>query len=135
MLFNMGKEALAAAQDERRRDAFIHKNENFILNCASKFAKHYISKSDDEWSIALIAFSNAIDTYNESKGAFPSYAKLLIEHRLTDYFRSQARFSSEMQTEPYLFEGEVDEDSENMGFQINVMKQASVTDEDRKSVV
>ena len=129
MLFNMGKEALAAARDDRKRDAFIHKNENFILNCASKFAKHYISKSDDEWSIALIAFSNAIDTYNESKGAFPSYARLLIEHRLTDYFRSQARFSSEMQTEPYLFEGEVDEDSENMGFQINVMKQASVTDD------
>lgn len=74
-------------------------------------------------------FSNAIDSYNESKGAFPSYAKLLIEHRLTDYFRSQARFSSEMQTEPYLFEGEVDEDSENMGFQINVMKQASVTND------
>ena len=129
MLFNRGKEALGAAADDRKRDAFIHKNENFILNCASRFAKHYISKSDDEWSIALIAFSNAIDSYNESKGAFPSYAKLLIEHRLTDYFRSQARFSSEMQTEPYLFEGEVDEDSENMGFQINVMKQASVTND------
>ena len=53
----------------------------------------------------------------------------MIEHRLTDYFRSQARFASEMQTEPYLFEGEVDEDSENMGFQINVMKQASVSDD------
>lgn len=129
MFHNMGKEALAAAENDRKREAFIHKNENFILNCASKFSKHYISKSDDEWSIALIAFSNAIDTYNETKGAFPSYAKLLIEHRLTDYFRSQARFSSETQTEPYLFEGEVDENTENMGFQINVMKQASVTDD------
>ena len=129
MLFNMGKEALAAAQDEQKRDAFIHKNENFILNCASKFSKHYISKSDDEWSIALIAFSNAIDTYNETKGAFPSYAKLLIEHRLTDYFRSQARFAPETQTEPYLFEGEIDDDMENMGYQINVVKQASVSDD------
>ena len=45
MLFNMGKEALAAANDEHKRNAFIHKNENFILNCASKFSKHYISKS------------------------------------------------------------------------------------------
>lgn len=129
MFSDMGKEAIAAAQSEQLRDAFIHKNENFILNCASKFSKHYISKSDDEWSIALIAFSNAIDTYNETKGAFPTYAKVLIEHRLTDYFRSQARYAPEMQTEPYLFEGEVDEDSENMGYQINVMKQASVTPE------
>ena len=129
MFLNMGKEALAAAKDEQKRDAFIRKSENFILNCASKYSKHYISKSDDEWSIALIAFSNAIDTYNETKGAFPSYAKLLIEHRLTDYFRSQARFAPETQTEPYLFEGEVDEDQENMGYQINVMKQASVSDD------
>ena len=129
MAFDMGKEAAAAALDERKRDAFIQKNENFILNCASRFARHYVSKSDDEWSIALIAFSNAIDTYNENKGAFPAYARLLIEHRLTDYFRSQARYLAEMQTEPYLFEGEVDEDSENMGFQLNVMRQASVSSE------
>ena len=129
MFSNIGEEAIAATQSEETRTAFIQKNESFILGVASKFSKHFITKSDDEWSIALIAFSNAMDTYDADKGNFQSYARLLIEHRLTDYFRTQARYQNEIHTEPYVFEGNVDEDSENAAYQANVIRTASTTDE------
>ena len=103
MFSNIGEEAIAATQSEETRTAFIQKNESFILGVASKFSKHFITKSNDEWSIALIAFSNAMDTYDADKGNFQSYARLLIEHRLTDYFRTQARYQNEIHTEPYVF--------------------------------
>lgn len=129
MFSNMGEKALEAAKTEAGRSAFITQNEKFILGCASKFTKRFITKSDDEWSIALIAFSSAIDSYNADKGNFQSYARLLIERRLTDYIRSQSRFAGEQSTEPYVFEGNVDEDSDNAAFQLHIARATSTSDE------
>lgn len=129
MFSNMGEEALDAVKTEDGRSAFITQNEKFIIGCANRFTKRFITKSDDEWSIALIAFSNAMDTYDADKGTFQSYARLLIERRLTDYVRSQARFSGEQSTEPYVFEGNIDEDSDNAAYQLHIMRATSTSDE------
>lgn len=129
MFSNMGEKALEAAKTETGRSAFITQNEKFILGCASKFTKRFITKSDDEWSIALIAFSNAIDSYDAGKGNFQSYARLLIERRLTDYIRSQSRFAGEQSTEPYVFEGNVDEDADNAAYQLHIARATSTSDE------
>lgn len=129
MFSNMGEEALKAVRTEDGRNAFIIQNEKFIIGCAKRFTKRFITKSDDEWSIALIAFSNAMDTYDAEKGNFQSYARLLIERRLTDYVRSQARFSSEQSTEPYVFEGNVDENSDNSAYQLHIVRATSTSDE------
>lgn len=129
MFSNMGEEVLQAVQTEAGRNAFITQNEKFIIGCASRFTKRYITKSDDEWSIALIAFSNAMDTYDSEKGNFQSYARLLIERRLTDYIRSQARFAGEQSTEPYVFEGNVDEDGEHSAYQLHIVRATSTSDE------
>ena len=129
MFSNMGEEALEAVKTEEGRSAFITRNEKFIIGCANRFTKRFITKSDDEWSIALIAFSNAMDTYDAEKGNFQSYARLLIERRLTDYIRSQARFSSEQSMEPYVFEGTVDEDSDNSAYQLHIVRATSTSDE------
>ena len=129
MFSNMGEEALEAAKTEEARNAFIIKNEKFIIGCANRFTKRFITKSDDEWSIALIAFSNAIDTYDAQKGNFQSYARLLIERKLTDFIRSQARFSTEQSMEPYVFEGNVDEDSDNSAYRLHIVRATSTSDE------
>ena len=129
MFSNMGEEALEAVRTEEGRSAFITKNEKFIIGCASKFTRRYITKSDDEWSIALIAFSNAMDSYDADKGNFQSYARLLIERRLTDYIRTQARFQGEQSTEPYVFEGNVDEDADNAAYQLHIARATSTSDE------
>ena len=129
MLSNMGEEPLKAVQTEEGRSAFITKNEKFIIACANRFTRRFITKSDDEWSIALIAFSNAMDSYDAEKGNFQSYARLLIERRLTDYIRTQARFSGEQSTEPYVFEGNVDEDADNSAYQLHIVRATSTSDE------
>ena len=81
--------------DNEALEDFIVQNETFILSTASKFTKRYISKSDEEWIIALTAFHRAIEKYEYKKGSFFAFAKLSIKRSLIDYFRSQQRFNSE----------------------------------------
>jgi len=46
---------------------------------------------DDELSIAIIAFNEAIDAYEEEKNkSFIAFARLVIKRRLVDYFRKNA---------------------------------------------
>lgn len=124
-----GYEVMAAKQDGAAKEKLISDNEKYILSCASRFTKRFISKSDDEWSIALMAFNVAIDTYQPDKGNFASYARLLIDRRLTDYVRTHVKYHNEINTEPYVFEGRVDEDSDKAGLQANIMRNTATTDE------
>ena len=48
MFFNMGEEALEAVKTEEGRSAFIIKNEKFIIACANRFTKRFITKSQEE---------------------------------------------------------------------------------------
>lgn len=80
-------------------DNFINKYENFILKSASKISKKYISKNDDEWSIALAGFSKAIKEYDYKKGSFISFAELLIRRNIIDYYKKQNKYNSEIQVE------------------------------------
>jgi RNA polymerase sigma factor len=69
----------------------------------------------------LIAFSNAVDSFDSNRGNFLSFAKLLISERLIDFYRHQSRFSSEIKTDPYVFNGDVDEVSESLGYELSVV--------------
>lgn len=74
------------------RENLIKKNKSFIYKVASSVCKRKLEwENDDELSIALIAFNKSIETYNESKGNFFSYSKMLIKNALIDYFRKQAK--------------------------------------------
>lgn len=73
---------------EKDRNLFIEENKGFIYNAASNVCKKRLSwENDDELSIALIAFNNACDKYNESKGNFLVFAKVAIKNALIDFFR------------------------------------------------
>jgi RNA polymerase sigma factor len=82
------------------------KYESFILKCASNTSKRYITKSDDEWSVAMEAFCSAIASYSYEKGSFLSFAELLIRRRLIDYFRLEQRRLAEFPVDPAAFTGE-----------------------------
>lgn len=105
--------ALNAAKDERLREALIQRQERNILRIASRAKHRFVTKSDDEWSIALCAFSRAIDTYVPERGAFLPYAETLIKNSLIDAYRSEARRESEFSVPPEAFDGETDDDGEN----------------------
>ena len=105
--------ALRAKTDERAREELISRQEKNILRVAS-FAKHgFATKSDDEWAIALCAFSRAIDTYHPTKGAFVPYAELLMKRSLIDEHRAKTRLAQEIPVSPNAFEGEQDEGETN----------------------
>lgn len=105
--------ALNAAKDERQREALILRQERNILRIASRAKHRFVTKSDDEWSIALCAFSRAIDTYAPERGAFLPYAETLIKRSLIDAYRSEARRENEFAVPPEAFDGETDDDGEN----------------------
>ncbi len=101
--------AIRAATDEHAREQIIQTQERVILKIASRVTHRFVTKSDDEWSVALYAFSRAIDTYREDKGSFLTYAEALIRRSLIDEFRKQARRSQEISVSPYVFDGAGDE--------------------------
>ena len=83
---NLDRRAVEAAQDEATLDRFTTESKNFILRCASKTCRRFITESDDEFEIALAAFVEAVRTYNPQAGGFRGFAALTIKGRLTDSF-------------------------------------------------
>ena len=78
------------AGDTILRNKFIDDFRPFILKCVSQLAgkKNNLTQSD-EYSIALIAFNEAIESYNlDKKTMFVTFAKQVIKRRLIDYLRS-----------------------------------------------
>lgn len=89
------KQALAAAQkgDSTARDDLIKSHHDFIAGVSSQTCKKYLTwGSDDELSIAQVAFNEAIDKFKPGRGAsFHSYARRVIHSRLVDYIRKESR--------------------------------------------
>lgn len=82
------KEELVEIQaDNSLRDNFIQKYTNFILSSARKATGRYVDKSDDEFSVALAAFDEAITRYNTDKGDFFAFASRVIHSRIIDDIR------------------------------------------------
>lgn len=108
------------------RNKFIDDYKPFILKCVSQLVgkKNNLVQSD-EYSIALIAFNEAIESYDSNKKTmFVSFSKQVIKRRLIDYLRSTKKnnitvpFSyfndndSSCFEEKYLYDGSSDYSSE-----------------------
>lgn len=114
--------AVQAAKDALLLDSFVRQNEFFILRCASSSVHRYVTKSDDEWSIALSAFVQAIKEYSIDKGHFMSFAQLVIKRKLIDYIRTQSKYSTEISIDPSDFDFNPDEEEDDAAMKIAVAK-------------
>jgi len=101
--------AVRAAADERAREQLIQSQQSAILKIASRVAHRFVTTSDDEWSVALYAFSRAIDAYEMEKGPFLAYAETVIRRSLIDSYRKDSRRSREVAVSPQAFDGAEDE--------------------------
>lgn len=81
----------AAKEDSRKADDLIERYIPFIRSEASKFLSRLCTDQDDEYSIAMMAFYEAVLGYEQGRGAFLSYAAMLIRSRLIDHQRKEAR--------------------------------------------
>lgn len=72
------------------RNKFIDDYKPFVLKCVCQLVgKKSNLVQSDEYSIALIAFNEAIESYNlDKKTVFVSFSKQVIRRRLIDYLRS-----------------------------------------------
>jgi RNA polymerase sigma-I factor len=84
----------AQSGNERVREEFIENHKPFILKISSNLCKHYLTwGKDEELSVALLAFNEAIDKYKPDNGAsFYGFAKTVITNRLIDYFRKESKY-------------------------------------------
>lgn len=90
------RQVYAAKDDMGKADEMIRAYLPFIRREASKFLSRPCTHQDDEYSIAMIAFHEAIIGYTKERGAFLSYASMLIHSRLVDYHRKQVRHKGQL---------------------------------------
>lgn len=121
--------AVQAAEGECALNELISQQESFILRCAASEARRYVTKSDDEWSVALTAFSQAVRDYDPAKGAFLPFAALVIRRRIVDYLRSQTRYHLEIPVSPTVFASGPEEDGEQPALQTEVTAKMAVTEQ------
>ena len=115
---------IQAQNDETAMNQFIDENRKFIKACAYHAVKHFVNESDDEWSVALIAFHEAVQSYDGSKGDFRAFAQMVIRRRLTDYIRSEARHSGEILMAPGSMDGDTEDEEEITALEWEVRKRS-----------
>lgn len=94
--YQLIKKVYLAKHDMNAADDLIREYLPFIRSEISKTLKHFCSEHQDEFSIAMIAFHEAILGYSKEKGTFLSYASLLIHNRLIDFLRKENRHYNEI---------------------------------------
>lgn len=97
--------------DLRLRNQFITDYQPYVAKVTSRFCKRYVDPArDDEFSIALGAFNEAVNQFSPQAGrSFLGFAEQVIRRRLIDYVRKEQRFTQQI---PYsMFEVEDEEDN------------------------
>ena len=124
--------AMAAKTDEAILETLITGHRSFILRCAAKAAGRYLTDSDDEWSVALMAFHEAVGAYAPDKGRFEAFASTVIRRRVIDYLRSQQRFSQELNVAPETFGGALEADPTALQLEVQ-SRAAELADESQEN--
>lgn len=105
----------AKAGDEEARETLLQDYSPFILRVAALASQKYINPEiDDEYSVALIAFNEAIDSFRPIKNkSFLSFADMVIRRRMVDFYRRQRHMEKEIVMSGFQSgDGEEDEDEE-----------------------
>lgn len=79
--------------DAQARENLLAEARSFVLNTCVKYCNRPLDWGrDDELSIGLMAFNEAIDRFEEERNIpFLGFARLVIKSRLADFFRREAR--------------------------------------------
>jgi len=86
--------------DLNERNKFIQDYIPFIIKAVSNQTNRYIEiENSDEFSIGLIAFNEAIEKYDHTKGGFLNFAELVIKNRVKDLCRKRQKERLEISLE------------------------------------
>ena len=112
------QQVLAAKTDEGIFNESVESHKAWMLRVASETTHRYVTDSDDEWSIALMAFSEAVQSYEEGKGSFRGFAAMVIRRRVVDYLRAEGRHADELSVTPAAFEDGLEEEEGGVNLQV-----------------
>lgn len=102
---SINERVVSLKHNEQEINRFVEEYKPFIAACVEKATGRYVRYGeDDELSIALIAFVEAIRSYNSFKGSFLSFAQNVIKRRLIDYYRKEKKHSKVISINEYLME-------------------------------
>lgn len=102
-MLNIDNEILDKDKSNDLKNQLIKKNTKFIKKCAIESCGRFIDESDEEWSVALCAFSEAIDDFSSDKGSFYAFSKLVIKRRILDHAKAAKHKKNEILIDPALF--------------------------------
>ena len=131
------EKALNAARNTENLNDFIRDEQQHILRLTGRVLNKNITESDDEYSIALMAVSEAVETYDRTRGDFWSYVAFVIKSREVDYYRKTKRTGEkEITVSPDTFGGDMDEDDPAMTLKRDISKKtATHTDSELKDEI
>ena len=80
------------------RNQIIAEYQPFIIKVSSKVCKRYINpQQDDEFSIALSAFNEAIDSFDANQNtSFLTFADTVIRRRVIDHIRRESKYYNQI---------------------------------------
>ena len=118
MLFKktLEERVLKAKKDEEELNMLIEEYKPFIASTLQKITGKFLQYGyDDELTIGMMAFKEAIDAYDKGKGKFLNLAKQVITLREIDYYRKYKKLKNTI----YLKEDYDIEDKETNHLMLN----------------
>lgn len=116
-------------EDGEELERLVAENEAFILRTASAVSRRYITKQDDEWSVALSAFAEAVRSHDPEKGSLQGFAEVVIRRRLADQFRKNRAGGQEISVDPSVFEADPSEEEDGLALRMAVSKKTAVAED------
>ena len=103
------EQVYAAKEDSSAADALIRQYMGFIRAEAAKFLHRApVEGQDEELSIVLLAFYEAILAYEKHRGAFLAFASRGIHNRLIDHYRREKKHLKVVSLHEPIHDGEED---------------------------
>jgi len=89
---SLNERVMNIKHDTEEINRLIEEYKPFIASTVEQHLARYVEYGiDDELSIALMAFHEAIEKYDIKKGNFLSFAKMTIKNRLRDHYRKEQK--------------------------------------------
>lgn len=85
------EEVLEVKKGSMDINIFIEKYKPFIFSTIKELKGRYIDETDELSTIGMLAFKEAVDSFDPDKGNFYSFAKKVIKLRLIDHYRKNKK--------------------------------------------
>jgi RNA polymerase sigma factor len=102
---DINERAALAATSEEEFESLLNEYRPFVASCAGKATGRHVDGHDDEMSVAVIAFSEAVRRFRPESGQFLSFAAGVIRSRLIDYYRGGTQKVESVSLDAYAEEG------------------------------